>query len=140
MPNDYYRAFWLDGSFDRPERPQIWSQISPRCDGRWCASGFGHRGSSLQWYIVPGAACHICELKRPVSRYLAQEDYYGRSGAHLQLYCDVAGEALGLAIIRPTERCRNHGPLTAKALKIALVLMRCDHVASPIVDADDSIM
>jgi hypothetical protein len=88
----------------------------------------------------PGAACHICELKRPVSRYLAQEDYYGRSGAQLQLYCDVAGEALGLAIIRPTERCRNHGPLTAKALKIALVLVRLDHVASVIANANHGIM
>src|SRR6476660_4094578 len=75
-------------------------QTTPRCDGRWCASGFGHRGSSLQWYIVPRAACHICEFKRPVSRYLAQEDYYGRSRAHLQLHRDVAGEALGLAISR----------------------------------------
>ena len=92
------------GSFDRPERAQIWIQTSPRGDGRWCASGFGHRGSSLQWYIVPRAACHIGEPKRSVSWYLAQEDYYGRSGAQLQLYCDVAGEALGPAIIRPTKR------------------------------------
>src|SRR6516165_2194832 len=88
-------ARWL---FDRPKRPQIWIQTSPRGDSRWCASGFGHRGSSLQWYIVPRAACHICEPKRSVSWYLAQEDYYGRSGAQLQLYCDVAGEALGPAI------------------------------------------
>ena len=73
-------------------------------------------GQAYNGPVVPRAACNICELKRPVSRYLAEEDYYGRSGAHLQLYCDVAGEALSLAIIRPTERCRNHGPLTAKAL------------------------
>src|SRR5215831_12092371 len=66
--------------------------------------------ASLQWYIVPRAACHICEPKWPVSWYLAQEDYYGRSGAHLQLYCDVAGEALGLAIIRPTGRATKEGP------------------------------
>src|SRR5262249_22812024 len=100
MPNDYYRAFWLDGSFDRPERPQIWSQTSPRCDGRWCASGFGHRGSSLQWYIVPRATCHICEPKRPVSWHPAEKDYYGRKGADLHLNCDVAREALDPAIIR----------------------------------------
>src|SRR5262249_38484415 len=106
MPNDYYRAFWLDGSFDRPERPEIWSQTSPHCDGRWCASGLGHRGSSLQWYIVPRAACHICEPKRPVSRNPAGKDYYGRSGADLHLNCDLAREALGPAIIRHQEEWR----------------------------------
>src|SRR5262245_23685588 len=100
MPNDYYyRAFWLGGSFDRPERPQIWIRTSPRCNGRWCASGFGHRGSRLQWYIVPWAACHICEPKWPVSRYLAHEDYYGRSGADLHLNRGVAREALDPPII-----------------------------------------
>src|SRR5215471_7599839 len=100
MPNDCYGVFWLDGSFDRPERPQIWIRTSPRCDGRWCASGFGHRGSLLQWYIVPGAACHICEPKWPVSRYPADKDYYGTSGADVHLNCDVAREALGPDVIR----------------------------------------
>jgi len=106
MPNDcYVRAFWLDGSFDRPERPQIRSPPSPRCDGRWCASGFGYRGSCLQRHIDPWSACHIRERKRPVSWYVAVKDYYGSSGADLHPNCGVAREALGPAI-NPTDRAR----------------------------------
>src|SRR5262249_524102 len=100
MRNDEYRDFWLDGAFGRAGKRQIWTQTRPRCNGRWYASGFSRTGSSLQWYLVPRAACHICERKRPVSWYLAEKDYYGRSGANLHLYRDVAREALGPAIIR----------------------------------------
>src|SRR5262249_32222888 len=56
---------------DRPERAEIWKQGRPRCDGRWCASGFSHRGSSLQWHFDPRAACHICERKWPAAWYRA---------------------------------------------------------------------
>src|SRR5215510_9736862 len=127
MPNDYYyRAFWLGGSFDRPERPQIWSQTSPRGDSRWCASGFGHRGSSLQWYIVPRAACHICEPKRPVSWYLAHEDYYGRGSAwscynptYRARYLKGPGETLEKEALEQ---------ICSKLFEIAFVLVRLDHV------------
>ena len=61
-------------------------------------------GSILQWHLVPGAACHICERKWPATFCLADKDCYGRSGADLQLHCDVAGEALSPAIIRHPKR------------------------------------
>ena len=109
MRNDKYRTFRFDSSFDRPERPEIWKQVRPRCDGRWCASSFTHRGSSLQWHLVPRAACHICERKWPGSLCQPDKDCYGRKGANLQLHCDVAREALSPAIIRNPEPGKRYG-------------------------------
>lgn len=100
MPNDCWRAFWFDSSFDRPKRPQIRVQVHPRCNGRWCASGFTHRGSSLQWHLAPRPACHICERKWPISWWLAAKDNYGSSGANVQPDSYLARQALGPAIIR----------------------------------------
>jgi hypothetical protein len=101
MRNDYHRAFRLNGSFDRAERPKIWSETSPRRDCRWRASGFDHRGSNVQRHVVPGTARHIREPKRPVPWQPAYEDDHGRSGANVHLHCGLAGKApLGTALVR----------------------------------------
>ena len=106
-----HRTFRFDSTFDRPERPETWKQVRSRCDGRWCAGSFTHRGSSLRRYPVPRATCHICERKWPDSLCQPDKDCYGRKGASLQLHCDVAGEALSPAIIHQKSVVSNPASL-----------------------------
>jgi len=135
MRNDWYRGFWFGGPLDRPKRPQIWVQVHPLCDGRWCASGFSHRGSILQWHLDARAACHICERKWPISWRRAAKDYYSSSGADLHLDCGVAGEALGPAIIQPTGRATRKDPgesVEKKAVEDGFVPKKCNRIAIPL--------